>query len=93
MNMLTYTQASGQGRQFEWTLLHPPFSPDFVHLDYNPFGPMKKSLRGNIMSVTRKRKLQRWSGSENSQQNFTRQGYMLLFKRIAIERNSDYVKK
>ena len=32
------------------------------------------------MPVTRKWKSQGWSGLKNSQQNFTRQGYMLLFE-------------
>ena len=32
------------------------------------------------MSVTRKWKLQWWSGLKNSQQDFTRQGYMLSFE-------------
>ena len=34
----------------------------------------------NIISVTRKWQLQWWSGSKDSQQNFTRQGYELSFE-------------
>ena len=40
----------------------------------------KRALEANIMPVTRKGKLQEWSGLKNSQQYFTRQGYLFSFE-------------
>ena len=64
---------------YGWTTLpHPPYSPDLAPSDYHLFGPpWKRVWEANIIPVTKKWKLQWRSGSKNSQQNFTRQGYML----------------
>ena len=54
--------------------------PCYWHNVYHLLSPMKKVLRGKYYANHDKWKLQWWSVSKNSKQNFTRQGYMLLFK-------------
>ena len=53
------------------------------------------------MTVTTKWKLQWWSGSKNSRQNFTRQGYMFLFEggtlllreKVTMLKSSDMIRR
>ena len=46
--------------------------------------PWRRVLETNIIPETRKWKLQWWRDSKNSQENFTRQGYMLSFKGVTL---------
>ena len=49
--------------------------------DYRLFGSLERGFKkANILPVTRKWKLLWWSDSNNRQQNFKRQGYMLPFE-------------
>ena len=81
---------------FEWTMLpHPPYSPKLVTSDYHLFDSMKTCLRGTHFASDEELKTAAMKWLKKQSTEFYEAGILAVIgrRKIAIERNGDYVEE